>query len=154
MRIEMNNKIAIILPVYKKDNKEYLSKSVESVLYQTYKDIHLFIGVDGPIGDNLKDFLEILERQRTISIEWFPENRGLACVLNDLLDICFKDGYEYIARMDADDISMHDRRRERIQEVKLGHDNDTERNSVKTIAKMPNTNSHELTQMNHEYVKA
>ncbi len=33
----------------------------------------------------------------------------MACVLNDLLDICFKDGYEYIARMDADDISSTDR---------------------------------------------
>lgn len=30
-------------------------------------------------------------------------------MLNDLLDICFKDGYEYIARMDADDISMQNR---------------------------------------------
>ena len=30
-------------------------------------------------------------------------------MLNDLLDICFKEGYEYIARMDADDISVTDR---------------------------------------------
>ena len=105
----MNNKIAVILPVYKKDKAEYLSKAVESVLNQTYKDIHLFIGVDGPIGDSLKGFLELLERQNMVSIEWFPKNRGLACVLNDLLVICFKEGYEYIARMDADDVSMKDR---------------------------------------------
>lgn len=36
-------------------------------------------------------------------------NRGLAIVLNDLLDICFKAGYEFVARMDADDISMPNR---------------------------------------------
>lgn len=30
-------------------------------------------------------------------------------MLNALLDICFKEGYEYIARMDADDISTPDR---------------------------------------------
>lgn len=101
----MNKKIAVILPVYKKDRVEYLTKSVESILYQTYKNIHLYIGVDGPVGEDLRENLQLLEKQNTVSVVWFEENRGLACVLNDLLDICFKDGYEYIARMDADDIS-------------------------------------------------
>lgn len=105
----MNNKIAIILPVYKKDKVEYLSKAIESILYQTYRNIQLYIGVDGPVGDDLRNNLELLKQQSQVSVEWFPENRGLACVLNDLLDICFKEGYEFIARMDADDISMTDR---------------------------------------------
>jgi len=105
----MNKKIAVILPVYKKDKVEYLTKSVESILYQTYKNIHLYIGVDGPVGDDLRDTLRLLEKQNTVSVVWFEENRGLACVLNDLLDICFKEGYEYIARMDADDISENTR---------------------------------------------
>lgn len=99
------SEISVILPVYKKDKVEYLRKSVESILNQTYKDIHLYIGVDGPVGDNLKEVLQLLEKQNNVSVVWFKENRGLACVLNDLLDICFKEGYEYIARMDADDIS-------------------------------------------------
>lgn len=103
------NKIAVILPVYKKDKPKYLSLAVESVLYQTYRNINLYIGVDGPVGEDLKESLEIIDRQGRVSIVWFPENRGLACVLNDLLDICFKEGYEYIARMDADDISTTDR---------------------------------------------
>lgn len=102
-------KIAVILPVYKNDKTEYLSKAVESILYQTYKDLHLYIGVDGPVGEELKNSLEVLDRQARVSVNWFTENRGLACVLNDLLDICFNEGYEYIARMDADDISMTDR---------------------------------------------
>lgn len=103
------SKIAVILPVYKNDKVNYLSLAVESILYQTFKNIHLFIGVDGPVGEDLKDSLDVIDRQERVSIIWFPENRGLACVLNDLLDICFKEGYEYIARMDADDISMTDR---------------------------------------------
>jgi glycosyltransferase involved in cell wall biosynthesis len=104
-----NDKLAVILPVYKNDKVEYLSKAIESILYQTYKNIYLYIGVDGPVGSDLRKSLEVLERQGNISIVWFKENRGLACVLNDLLDICFKEGYNYIARMDADDISMTDR---------------------------------------------
>lgn len=105
----MNDKIAVILPVYKNDKVKDLNKSVESIIMQTYKDLHIFVGVDGPVGDDLKENLLLLGKQDAVSVVWFPENRGLACVLNDLLDICFKEGFEYVARMDADDISMTDR---------------------------------------------
>lgn len=103
------NKIAVILPVYRKDSVDYLSKAVESIVLQTYRTVHIFIGVDGPVGDDIDDFLKRLDDNSIISIVRYDENRGLACVLNDLLDICFKEGYEYIARMDADDISEKDR---------------------------------------------
>lgn len=99
------NKLAVILPVYKNDKTEFLNLAVESVLIQTYRDIHLFIGVDGPVGEEIRRYLTRIEKQSIVTVAWFENNRGLACVLNDLLDICFKDGYEYIARMDADDIS-------------------------------------------------
>lgn len=102
-------KIAVLLPVYKKDKVEYLTKAVESIILQTYKDYHLFIGVDGPVGDDINQFFKLIEDQTRISIVRFEENRGLACVLNDLIDISFSQGYEYLARMDADDISKHDR---------------------------------------------
>lgn len=103
------NTIAVILPVYKYDRAVYLSKAVDSILCQTYKDFHLYIAVDGPVVEDVKEYLVALEKQRAAEILWFPENRGLACVLNDLLDICFSKGYEFIARMDADDISLYDR---------------------------------------------
>lgn len=105
----MAKTIAVILPVYKKDKTEYLNKSVDSILCQTYEDSHLFIGVDGPVCDDLKTYLKTIGLKQNVSILWFEENRGLACVLNDLLDVCFKEGFEYIARMDADDISIPER---------------------------------------------
>ena len=108
LMIMVEKKIAVILPVYKKDKVEYLTKSLESIIYQTYKNIHLYIGVDGPVGVDLQENLKLL-KQDNVSVVWYEENRGLACVLNDLLDICLKEGYEYIARMDADDISTTDR---------------------------------------------
>lgn len=105
----MKKKIAAILPLYKKDKVEYIREAVESLVLQTYKDFHIFIGVDGPVGDDIKDYLRQIDENNRITIFWYNENRGLACVLNDLLEICFKEGYEYIARMDADDISEFDR---------------------------------------------
>ena len=101
----MNHKISIILPVYKNDKVKYLRKAMESIAMQTYRDFHIYIGVDGPVGDDINDYFENIDNQNKVTIIRFDENRGLACVLNDLLDICFKEGYEYIARMDADDIS-------------------------------------------------
>lgn len=102
-------KIAVILPVYKNDKVPYVHLSFDSILNQTYKDIKLYVGVDGPVSDELENVLKRYEQSDSVTVCWFKENRGLAVVLNDLLDVCFKDGYEYIARMDADDISMPDR---------------------------------------------
>ena len=108
MNCTMNN-LAIILPVYKNDKDLYLRLSLDSVLAQTYKNVSLLIGVDGPIGEDLSNTLKEYEKRDNVKVLWFAENRGLAVVLNDLLDVCFAEGYEYIARMDADDISMPDR---------------------------------------------
>ena len=101
-------RIAVILPVYKNDKVPYLHLSFDSILNQTYQDVTLYVGVDGPVGDDLKACLREYESQG-VQIHWFPENRGLAMVLNDLLAIAHKDGHEYIARMDAYDISMPER---------------------------------------------
>lgn len=101
--------LAVILPVYKKDQKYYLYLSVDSIMMQTYRDFHLYIGVDGLVGEDLMSFLKQIEKQSKVSVIWYNTNRGLACVLNDLLDLCFKENYDYIARMDADDISEIDR---------------------------------------------
>lgn len=102
-------KVAVILPVYKRDNVEYLRKAFESIAFQTYNEYQLFVGIDGPVGDDIMEYLKQQSFNSMVTILGFEENRGLACVLNDLLDVCFKEGYDYIARMDADDISEKDR---------------------------------------------
>lgn len=108
-------KIAVILPVYKNDKVDYISKAIESIAFQTYKDFHIYIGVDGPVDCEIDDLLKRVDEKSKVSVIWFDVNRGLACVLNDLLDICFKEGYDYIARMDADDISEYDRLEKQVR---------------------------------------
>ena len=115
----MNNTIAVILPVYKNDKPDWLHKSIDSIFSQTYKDFHIFVGVDGPVGSELTMVFDCYENLDEIDFIRFEENRGLACVLNDLLDICFKQGYEYIARMDADDISLPHRFGKQISFLEL-----------------------------------
>lgn len=99
-------KIGVLLPVYMNDKADYLSLSVESVLKQTYQNIIIFIGVDGPIGDELYSCLQKYRNYSQIRTIYFPQNRGLAIVLNDLIVMCHEEDIDFLARMDADDISL------------------------------------------------
>ena len=101
--------IAVLLSVYKNDKAEFLRLSIDSILNQSYKNIILYIGVDGTIGEKLYKCLEQYEQEKRVNIVYFPENRGLAVVLNDLLILCKEANIEYIVRMDADDISVPNR---------------------------------------------
>ncbi len=101
--------IGVLLPVYKNDRVDFLRESIESILSQTNKNFHVFIGVDGPVGVELKGCLDNYDKLNNVTVVWFEENRGLPCVLNDLINICKREGCLYYARMDADDILPKDR---------------------------------------------
>lgn len=107
-------KIAVLLPVYKNDRIDYLNKSVRSILNQSYAGFQVFIGVDGPVDSVLKDALENIAKDNRVEIIWFETNRGLACVLNDLVELSKERAFDYYARMDADDIALPERFKEQI----------------------------------------
>jgi Glycosyl transferase family 2. len=100
--------LAVVMSVYKGDNLFQIIKSIESILYQTYSEFDFFIKIDGPVSLDIKKYLENLKDER-IKLFFRDENKGLACSLNELLINIMDNGYSYIARMDADDISKHDR---------------------------------------------
>lgn len=102
-------KVAVLLPVYKKDNPLFFELSLNSVLNQSYKDFFVLIGVDGPVVGELASKLNQFELDNRVKILYFTENRGLACILNDLISEAKSFGCEYYARMDADDISLPNR---------------------------------------------
>ena len=103
--------VIVLLPVYRKDSPDYLQQAVNSMLKQTYKPLHILIGIDGHIDGTLAKTVESYATHDCVTILPFAENRGLAALLNDMIRWAQKQGYEYFARMDADDVS----RPERIQ---------------------------------------
>lgn len=107
--MSVSNNVAVLLPVYKNDQAKFLQLSIDSILNQSYKCVILYIGVDGPIGKELYECLKLYEQETRVNVSYFIENRGLAAVLNDLLVLCKKTNIDYIARMDADDISIDKR---------------------------------------------
>lgn len=107
----MNDKrIAVIMSLYKNDVVDFVKLAVESILNQTYKELDYYILYDGPIRAEVNEFLMNLAAQdERVKIQRREQNKGLAQSLNDLLELVMPMGYEFIARMDADDISEQNR---------------------------------------------
>lgn len=97
-------RISVILPVH--DGEKHLEAAVESILAQDFGDFELLVCNDGS-RDNTADILAELRKQDPrIQVIGWPEKRGISAALNALTSVAKG---EYIARMDADDISLPSR---------------------------------------------
>lgn len=97
-------KISVIMAVY--NAEKYLAAAVDSILGQTYSDFELIL-VNDKSSDTSDSILRAYAAQdsRIVLLE-NEENMGLTKSLNRGLAVAKG---EYIARMDADDISVPDR---------------------------------------------
>jgi len=101
--------ISVIMPVY--NTEKYLQQSIESILNQTYKDFEFIIINDGSSDNSLSILEEYAETDSRIKII-SRENKGLVYSLNEGISVA---NGKYIARMDADDISLPNRFMEQIK---------------------------------------
>lgn len=93
------SKVSIILPVF--DAERFLALAVASLLVQSHRDVAI-IAIDDGSSDASRTILEAAaEFDPRVSVLSRP-NRGLIATLNEGLDLADS---EYVARMDADDIS-------------------------------------------------
>lgn len=112
-------KISIIMSVF--NAEKYLAESITSILKQSYTNFELLI-IDDKSGDNTLEILTSFEKKDgRIKIIVNDTNKGLTKNLNHLLQIA--DG-DYIARMDADDISINHRFEKQIEFFKFHPDID------------------------------
>lgn len=102
----MSEKISIIMSVYNENEKE-LKESIESILNQTYKNIEFIIIIDNPSNNIIKNLIFYYKtKDKRIKVILNRQNIGLAFSLNKGIK---NSSGKYIARMDADDISLKDR---------------------------------------------
>lgn len=86
---------------------EYITAAVESVLNQSFNDFEFIIVLDNPVNLIAKECLvQYANKDNRIKILINDENIGLALSLNKALKVSTSN---YIARMDADDISYPNR---------------------------------------------
>jgi branched-chain amino acid aminotransferase len=118
-------KFSVLLPVCGKDDPDYFKKALESVsIRQTLKPNQIVIVKDGPVSERIDQMLGNLQSQLpeiTFSVISKHRCTGLAAALNSGLQAC---QYEWIARMDSDDISLPDRFQKQIDYLRAHPDID------------------------------
>ena len=103
------------MSVYKKEKPNFLKKSIESMLEQTRKPDEFIIIEDGPLNKSLYEVIDDFKNKhnKLFHIIRLEKNVGLGIALA----VGVKNAkYDYIARMDSDDISIKTRIEKEINE--------------------------------------
>lgn len=129
------------------NGEKYLSEAIESILNQTFKDFEFLIINDGST-DSSREIILSYDDYRIKLIE-NDNNIGLTKSLNKGVDIaCGK----YIARMDADDISMPERLEKQVDFMENHEDIAVCGSWFSVIDDKGNILSEVKTQINHEFL--
>ncbi|CAH6904731.1 Gt3 [Vibrio chagasii] len=105
----MTKLVGVAISVYKSDRKEFLQKSLDSILSQRKVNVVIYLQVDGFVESGVEKLLNEYETLPNLNVMWHKENLGLATRLNQSIELALKDNVDFIARMDADDISISTR---------------------------------------------
>ena len=101
---------SVLMSVYGKDNADDFREALKSVtLTQTKKPKQVVIVQDGIVPSSIDEIIDNIKKQTSeieITVLKKETNQGLASALNSGLALC---KYDWIARMDSDDISVEDR---------------------------------------------
>ena len=109
------DKISVIMSFYN-EKEEEITKSINSILNQTYKNWELILICDNPSRLETYNLLKkIYKYEKRIKLSINSQNIGLALSMNKAIEIAVG---EYIARMDSDDICILNRFEEQINFMK------------------------------------
>lgn len=106
--MERHKDFSVAMSIYKNDDPQYLKEALDSVINQTLKPREIVVVGDGPVPETLTAAVaeeEKRAREQGIELRFLPQevNRGLGEALRIACENC---RYDYIARMDSDDISL------------------------------------------------
>ena len=96
--------ISVIIPCY--NAEKYVEQAVRSIMNQTYKNQEILCTDDCSIDSTLSILERLATEDSRIRIIRHTENKKLIFTLNELVQ---ESKGDYIARMDADDISLPQR---------------------------------------------
>ncbi len=95
-------RVTVVMPVH--DGAPYLRPAVESILAQTYRDLELLVLDDGSEDESAA--IVASYRDPRVRLHRRAANLGVVATLNEGLELA---STEYVARMDADDVSHPER---------------------------------------------
>ncbi len=97
-------KLSVIMSVY--NGEKYLNEAIDSILNQTFKDFEFIIIDDASSDKTLSIIKQYNDKDKRIVLIQNEKNIGLTKSLNKGIKLAKGD---YIARMDADDVSKNER---------------------------------------------
>lgn len=102
----MITNFSVSMCVYKNDNPIWLKCAIDSILSQSIIPSEVIIVIDGPIDENLEIVIAQFETNSIFRIFRLPNNIGQGLARQKGLEMT---SYNYVAIMDADDISDYNR---------------------------------------------
>lgn len=115
-------KFSVLLSVYNKECPDYLSRSFDSLFEQDVLPNEIVLVKDGPLTKELDDVIDTnFKKYPILKIITLQKNQGLGNALNEGLKHCT---YDYVARMDTDDICKPNRFEKQLSVFKNNPDVD------------------------------
>lgn len=113
---------SVLLSLYKKENPRALNQSFQSIWQdQTILPNEIILVLDGPIGNELQQIVAFWQEKigDPLKLIPLPKNLGLGKALNEGLQHC---SYEWVFRMDTDDICTPERFEKQIKFIQNNPD--------------------------------
>lgn len=104
--IHAETKFSVLMSTYKNDNAEHFKAALESLKNQSIQATEIVLVEDGPLTPGLYEVIKTYKKLLPIVSLPLLTNSGLAIALHKGVLKC---QYDYIARMDTDDICTTDR---------------------------------------------
>ena len=96
-----NPLVSVIIPCY--NAEKYVESAIRSIMNQTYKNLEIIITDDCSTDDTLEILQKLAKEDSRIKLYKNETNLKIVKTLNNMIS---QANGKYIARMDADDISL------------------------------------------------
>ncbi|MBU3159396.1 glycosyltransferase [Clostridium frigoris] len=106
MEFNKQQLVSVIMSVYNEEEK-WLMQSIESILNQSYRSLEFIIILDNPDNKKLENIIKFYNKKDS-RIRFFKNEKNIGLVRSLNKALTYVNG-DFIARMDADDISIKSR---------------------------------------------
>jgi glycosyltransferase involved in cell wall biosynthesis len=103
-----DRQFSVLIATYEGDDPDDLSRALQSVIDQTVRPDEIVVVADGSLTTDLEAVLDDFESAYPdlLTRTSLPTNQGLGAALNHGVETC---SYEWIGRLDSDDIAVENR---------------------------------------------
>ncbi len=136
--------VSVLMPVY--NASLYLSEAIKSILEQDYKNFEFIIINDGSTDDSESIILNYKDSR----IKYIKNEQNLKLIATLNIGLSIAQG-KYIARMDADDISLSNRFRKQVSFLEQNNDYGIVGSNAKIISRENKVISYPLTDNEIKY---